>query len=448
MLALRRLPGIRVDASPPPLAEALPRMDVAVFVGFAAMGPVHIPVAIESVTGYTEIFGPDVSLALDAERGEWVWSYLGTAIRSFFSNGGQRCWVIRVARTQELENRWRQVTGGTVNSCELAQANLYAVPGVLVLSGDELKLNPAEVQARSLGSWSDGLRLQTALVASSFEVKNWEGISSPPDANTRRFSFLADLPLQAGDLMELYDSTESDTRGIKRYASVDSVTNALPRRVEVTLMAAFEPVTGSLGSPPSSLGEVQIPGIPETLQQATLEIVTGDSILQFEVKISFSITGPFGPAVGQWMRWKSGNTIIWLRIDRLSFYPDKKQQDQTNFEATGQAWRELTKDELTLLVLTPTRAASLTLDLRVLAGKTNIAHLANVGLMAAHDNAWWRHVSDAIYYNSPDGLIAPPAELKPFDASARFPLAAKDEEHGSGSSLAWKIGRASCRERV
>ena len=70
MLALRRLPGIRVDASPPPLAEALPRMDVAVFVGFAAMGPVHIPVAIESVTGYTEIFGPDVSLALDAVRGE------------------------------------------------------------------------------------------------------------------------------------------------------------------------------------------------------------------------------------------------------------------------------------------------------------------------------------------------------------------------------------------
>ncbi|AEJ00869.1 hypothetical protein Nit79A3_1006 [Nitrosomonas sp. Is79A3] len=434
MLALSRLPGIRVDASPPPPSEALPRMDVAVFVGFAAMGPVHVPVAIESVTRYTEIFGSEVPLAFDAERGERVWAYLDAAIRGFFSNGGQRCWVIRVARTLELEDRWRQATGGTVEKRELAEANRYAVSGVLMLSGDGSKLDPAEAQARSLGSWSDGLRLQTALVVSSFEVR---ACRFPLDADVRRFGFLADLPLQAGDLIELYDSTVSDTPGIKCYATVDSVSGTLPRWMEATLRAAFKPITGSLYSPPSPLGEVEILGIPGTLQQATLEIVTGDSILESEVKISFSMAGSSGPGVGQWIRWKSGNTIIWLRIDRLSFRPKKEQQGQTNFEAAGSAWRELTKAELTFPIPAPTRAASLTLDLRVLAEQTNIAHLTNVGLTTAHHNAWWRQVSDAVYYTPPVGLIAAPVGFKPFDASARFPLAARDEERGIGAPMAW-----------
>ena len=46
-LAARRLPGIRVDAAPPPATEVLPRMDVAVFVGFASTGPLHRPVVVD-----------------------------------------------------------------------------------------------------------------------------------------------------------------------------------------------------------------------------------------------------------------------------------------------------------------------------------------------------------------------------------------------------------------
>ena len=43
----RRLPGFRFEAQPPPLAEVLPRMDVPVLVGFAAAGPLHVPVPVE-----------------------------------------------------------------------------------------------------------------------------------------------------------------------------------------------------------------------------------------------------------------------------------------------------------------------------------------------------------------------------------------------------------------
>ena len=36
---VRRLPGFRFETQAPPLPEVLPRMDIAVFVGFAAAGP-------------------------------------------------------------------------------------------------------------------------------------------------------------------------------------------------------------------------------------------------------------------------------------------------------------------------------------------------------------------------------------------------------------------------
>src|ERR671914_515993 len=103
VLVARRLPGIEVDVAPPPAVEALPRMDVAAFVGFAATGPIHLPVLIEGVAQFAAVFGPDTPLAWDETRGERVLAFLGPAVRAFFSNGGRRCWVIRAARTVESE---------------------------------------------------------------------------------------------------------------------------------------------------------------------------------------------------------------------------------------------------------------------------------------------------------------------------------------------------------
>ena len=57
--APRRLPGFRFETQAPPLPEVLPRMDVAVFVGFAASGPLQTPVAVESEPQFTAIFGDD-----------------------------------------------------------------------------------------------------------------------------------------------------------------------------------------------------------------------------------------------------------------------------------------------------------------------------------------------------------------------------------------------------
>ena len=65
----RRLPGFRFEAQSPPLDEVLPRMDVAVFVGFAASGPLHLPVAVEDAAQFAAVFGEDAPLVWDRARG-------------------------------------------------------------------------------------------------------------------------------------------------------------------------------------------------------------------------------------------------------------------------------------------------------------------------------------------------------------------------------------------
>jgi hypothetical protein len=142
----RRLPGIRFEPQAGRLPEALPRMDVAVFVGFAASGPLHVPVAVEDIAQFRAIFGDEPILAWDEVRGEPARALLAPTIRTFFDNGGLRCWVVRVAGQN-------------------AAYNYFSLPGLLVYrpKARDAAPFPAFARARSQGSWSDGLRVSTAL---------------------------------------------------------------------------------------------------------------------------------------------------------------------------------------------------------------------------------------------------------------------------------------------
>ena len=80
-------PGVyyhRVDTSTP--AIALLRTDIAAFVGIATRGPVHQPLPVQSWRQFQAYFGDFTGAG-----------YLAYAARGFFENGGQRCWVVRVA---------------------------------------------------------------------------------------------------------------------------------------------------------------------------------------------------------------------------------------------------------------------------------------------------------------------------------------------------------------
>lgn len=91
-----RLPGVRFQTQAPLPDANLPRMDIAVFVGFATSGDLHKPVAVESSEEFSAIFGDDLPLAWDQAQGNAVRAYLAPSVRAFFRNGGRRCWIIRL----------------------------------------------------------------------------------------------------------------------------------------------------------------------------------------------------------------------------------------------------------------------------------------------------------------------------------------------------------------
>ena len=138
-----RLPGISFEVATPPPVEVLPRMDIAGFVGFASSGPIGVPVAVQDPAQFATVFGADAPIAWDPIHGEPAYALLGPAVRAFFRNGGQRCWVVRVADAG-------------------AERDRFELPGVATADQDGT-LGFAILQASSCGSWADGAAVTTAL---------------------------------------------------------------------------------------------------------------------------------------------------------------------------------------------------------------------------------------------------------------------------------------------
>ena len=102
MVTATRLPGIQFEVVAPPASETLVRMDIAAFVGFAASGPLHLPVMVEDIAHFEEIFGEDLVLAGSADSNDPVYAYMPSTVRAFFRNGGRRCWVIRAGNRKSV----------------------------------------------------------------------------------------------------------------------------------------------------------------------------------------------------------------------------------------------------------------------------------------------------------------------------------------------------------
>lgn len=145
-----RVPGIRFENQPPPLADPLPRMDVAALLGFASRGPVGVPVVVEDVARFEEVFGADYPLAWNAVREEPVVALLAPTVRAYFANGGRRCWVVRVA--------------GQAASRE------FTLPSAVLPDTPANSQPPAVLQARSPGHWADDLTVTLGLESEELPV--------------------------------------------------------------------------------------------------------------------------------------------------------------------------------------------------------------------------------------------------------------------------------------
>ena len=184
---MRRLPGVSVVDVPAARADALPAMDVPVFVGFAERGPVDRPVRLDDATQFEAVFGRRFEL-LRGDDGRVVHAHLPAAVQSFFAGGGRRCHVVRVAGPGAASARWR-------------------VPGVTLLQRRAEGWQPVDgpwLVAASPGSWADRLQL----------AARWRLQALQPASR-----------VAAGDLLRLRDATGSD--GWLRVAADGTAADAL-----------------------------------------------------------------------------------------------------------------------------------------------------------------------------------------------------------------------------
>jgi hypothetical protein len=98
-----RLPGVGCVTTLPTGPQPI-RLDVPAFVGFAERGPLNQPTPVEDFNQYQAVFGGDLVLAQNG--GVPVYASLPASVKSFFDNGGLRCYVVRVAGANAQAARW------------------------------------------------------------------------------------------------------------------------------------------------------------------------------------------------------------------------------------------------------------------------------------------------------------------------------------------------------
>ena len=147
----RLRPGVAV-AVQPQAAIADPRMDVALFLGFAAKGPLHRPVIIDSAASFAAVFGGPAPLAADKDGGIITTALAGT-VAAFFAAGGTRCHVVRLARSAERATALGEDPAGP----DVARARRFLLPAITV-AGQKLRL-----KAASPGRWADDFLISARL---------------------------------------------------------------------------------------------------------------------------------------------------------------------------------------------------------------------------------------------------------------------------------------------
>ncbi|APX11986.1 phage tail sheath family protein [Tateyamaria omphalii] len=86
-MTVHRRPGAYFERTDRAAAQGVTlRSDVACFVGITRQGPLDTPVAVESFRQFQSQFGGFTGAG-----------YLAYSVKAFFENGGERCWIVRVA---------------------------------------------------------------------------------------------------------------------------------------------------------------------------------------------------------------------------------------------------------------------------------------------------------------------------------------------------------------
>ncbi|HKG47272.1 MAG TPA: hypothetical protein VKB02_11130 [Pyrinomonadaceae bacterium] len=433
--APRRLPGFRFETQAPPLPEVLPRMDIAVFVGFAASGPLQTPVAVESEPQFVAIFGEDAPLAWDLVRGEEIHAHLGPAVRAFFRNGGQRCWIIRVARQSASE----------AQPLNRARYNYFPIPYLARAefnpNGQLSSVTPAFARGRSEGSWSDALRVSSALLSRPIQVNG----ALQRDGVNYALQIARDPsnPLAAGDMLRLvYEST-----GLTALLALQTIETVEPSPL-VTPFSPFVNATASRAVWLLSLSNDSLapaPNTPVTAAVFTREQISSppnaeDNIAAFEITYS-AVLSPDQPTLliddkitlklldcpladapqpGAIVRIDQGGNRWWMTVDSLGF----TSGDDGVPLLSGSAFRVVNPPD-PLPVETPA-GERLSFEIWLRQAEEYSISLGDLGFAPDHERFWAKLPTDEEVYRPSESITSEnPATLlwKQVGDLFRFPLA-------------------------
>jgi hypothetical protein len=320
---------VRFEAPPRAPDDALPRMDIAFFVGFAASGPLTVPVAVESLAEFETVFGAGIVLARDAVSGEPVKGLLHPAVRGFFSQGGRRCWVLRVA-------------GGAVRTSR------FALPGLLCAQrggpGAPWRLGPAMLPARSPGSGADDVLLAARVQGMPLRVRPLAAPDDGPQAIEA--SAATTLAPRGGDLLRLV------LGGLYvhgRIAAVDAARNddtgRATQRIVLGGLVALRRLSGT-DSPAATPASIGLPGLDEDGGDAMqLVPALGEWSSADRLALRIRIPARRLPRPGEvvWLDFSVGGQG-WMALDSVDLTEAEGVDGQVGAELAGVPWQEARGD--------------------------------------------------------------------------------------------------------
>ncbi|MBZ5621162.1 MAG: hypothetical protein LAQ69_20910 [Acidobacteriia bacterium] len=358
-MATARLPGIYFESVAPPAPGPLPRMDIAAFAGFLPSGPIGLPFVVEDPGRFQEIFGVDLPLAWDRERNQMRLALTPPAVRDFFRNGGTRCWVARLANG--------------------AQSNAWVVPGLLQVDGFG-GLHAGWVQARSEGSWSDGLTVNATLLESPLAAGALVTTGPSPEVSG----------LSPGDVVQLYFRS---TGTIAFHSATD------PRWFWFRQAAAAEFGACDTASPPQAPPDsVAMLGPGSDVAVAFSGFCRQGSELVLHVTRDAALSIP----PGCWLRMQFGSKTLLYQVESVEAGPDAPGSPASGESAaltSTLAWWVLDPNVAWLANRgTTVQISVVTFELFASPQGAPVQRLADLGLAPENPRYWGYLPPDAVLY--------------------------------------------------
>ena len=293
----RLTPGVyyeRVDASAP--AISVLRTDIAGFVGIATRGPLNQALPVQSFRQFQAYFGDFTGAG-----------YLAYAVRAFFDNGGQRCWIVRVASELAASAGTVLTFASSVNAWRV----LASSPGVW---GNDLEISIREThRAQTLSEPDRSTNARSAVTSVTGFIRGSHVRLS--QGGTTVYKVVSDVDPVEGQLVWRHPQPESRLPYDSDLIGFDPDQRILIESVEYTLLVkelgrlvrvyeGLSLVPENPGYGPSVLGPLQIPQFGR--DSLTLP-ASPEPIVIEELRSSLSPTPEaLGLVIGQSIRLSGG----------------------------------------------------------------------------------------------------------------------------------------------